>query len=215
MKGLRRFFIISFFFTVLCTTALFTQSRLPAQKRALGSDKKMPPVHIDGKELPPALYVNPNPQKLPSGYRSVVLGMEFEAVKEALKKDGLYGYRGERDVSLLPGENRVLIETSSSGYAARCWFHFYENKLYTIIINFNPEKMDFYSVFTKLLEKYGEPDSLSPETVYWENADVSLSLERPVSVKYIDRRVFNALADKSGVEESAAEILRAGILDAL
>ena len=75
--------------------------------------------------------------------------------------------------------------------------------------------MDFYSVFTKFLEKYGEPLSLSPETVFWENEDVSLSLERPVSVKYIDRRVFNALADKSGVEESAAEILRSHILDAL
>ena len=214
MKGCRRFFIVSLF-AFLSAGVFFAQSRLPAQRGTVSSNKKNQPVHIDGKELPPSLYVNPNPEKLPLGYRSVFLGMEFEAVKEALKKDGLYGYRGERDVSLLPGENRVLIETSSNGYAARCWFHFYENKLYTIIINFNPEKMDFYSVFTKLLEKYGEPLSLSPETVYWENADVSLSLERPVSIKYIDRRVFNALADKSGVEESAAEILRSHILDAL
>ena len=144
-----------------------------------------------------------------------MLGMDFEAVKDALKKDGLFGYRGERDVSLLPGENRVLIETSSTGYLTRCWFQFYENKLYTIIINFNPEKIDFYSVLTQLLKKYGEPASLSPETVYWQNADISLNLERPVSLKYMDMHVFNALADKSSVEESAAEILRSHILDAL
>lgn len=215
MKNRRFWGILSFFYIVLCAVSLFAQSRLPAQRGAVSSDKKNRPVHIDGKELPPSLYINPSPEALPAGYRSIVLGMDFEAVKDALQKDGLFGYRGERDVSLLPGENRVLIETSSAGYLARCWFQFYENKLYTIIINFNPEKIDFYSVLTELLKKYGEPASLSPETVYWQNADISLNLERPVSLKYMDMRVFNALADKSSVEESAAEILRSHILDAL
>lgn len=215
MKNRRFFLVLSFFYIAVCAVSLFSQSRLPAQRGAVSSDKKNQPVHIDGKELPPSLYINPSPEALPAGYRSIVLGMDFEAVKDALKKDGLFGYRGERDVSLLPGENRVLIETSSAGYLARCWFQFYENKLYTIIINFNPEKIDFYSVLTELLKKYGEPASLSPETVYWQNADISLNLERPVSLKYMDMHVFNALADKSSVEESAAEILRSHILDAL
>ena len=215
MKNSRFLGILSFFYIVVCAVSLFAQSRLPAQRGAVSSDKKNRPVHIDGKELPPSLYINPSPEALPAGYRSIVLGMDFEAVKDALKKDGLFGYRGERDVSLLPGENRVLIETLSTGYLARCWFQFYENKLYTIIINFNPEKIDFYSVLTELLKKYGEPASLSPETVYWQNADISLNLERPVSLKYMDMHVFNALADESSVEESAAEILRSHILDAL
>ena len=43
---------------------------------------------------------------LPNGYAGIKLGMSMDAVKEALQKDGQFGYRGERDVSLLPGENR-------------------------------------------------------------------------------------------------------------
>ena len=126
MKNVRFFGVLSFFCLTVCAVSLFAQNRLPAQRGTVDSNKKNRPVHIDGKELPPSLYINPDPEALPKGYRSIVLGMDFEAVKDALKKDGLFGYRGERDVSLLPGENRVLIETSSTGYLARCWFQFYE-----------------------------------------------------------------------------------------
>ena len=118
-------------------------------------------------------------------------------------------------MSLLPGENRMLIETSSDGYLERCWFQFYEDKLYTIILNFNPEKMDFYSIFNRLLSKYGEPENLSPEIVRWQDERVLLSLERPISVQYIDREVFDKLADMSRVEQTVFENIRDGILEAL
>ena len=36
---------------------------------------------------------------LPNGYAGIKLGMSMDAVKEALQKDGQFGYRGERDVS--------------------------------------------------------------------------------------------------------------------
>ena len=163
----------------------------------------------------PELYINPAPEKIPSGYRSIKLGMTLEEVKKALRSDSLFGYRGERDVSLLPGENRVLIETSSGGYLERCWFQFYEDKLYTLIVNFNPEKIDYYSVFTELLKKYGTPAELTPEQALWRNEDVLLSLERPVSVKYIDRKVFERLGEAAKIEESVTETIRSGILDDL
>ena len=167
------------------------------------------------QKSPPKLYINPAPEKLPAGYRSVKLGMTLEEVKKALRSDSFFGYRGERDVSLLPGENRVLIETSSAGYSERCWFQFYEDKLYTLIVNFNPEKIDYYSVFTKLLEKYGEPAELTPEQAVWRNEEVFLSLERPVSVKYIDRKVFERLGEAAKIEESVTETVRSGILEDL
>ena len=71
--------------------------------------------------------------------------MSLDDVKELLQKDTRFGYRGDRDVSLLPGENRVLIETDTSrtapySYLDRCWFQFYEDKLYTITINMNRDK---------------------------------------------------------------------------
>ena len=211
----KKYFVVAgLFFSFFSVFSAFAQNRASSKDSAAKTDKKAASVRVDGKELPPVLYINPSPEKLPAGYRSVVLGMDFEAAKDALKKDIVFGYRGERDVSLLP-ENRILIETATDAYLQRCWFQFYENKLYTIIVNFNPEKMDFYSVFTKLLEKYGEPAVLSPETIQWQNDEVLLSLERPVSVKYIDRKVFDSLAEKSGTEKTAAETIRTGVLDAL
>ena len=39
--------------------------------------------------------------------------MTVDEVKAALKKNPQFGYRGDRDFSLLPGTNRVLIETES------------------------------------------------------------------------------------------------------
>ena len=48
-------------------------------------------------------------QNIPNGYGGVNLGMTVEQTKKALKDNSDFGYRGDRDVSLLPGENRILI----------------------------------------------------------------------------------------------------------
>ena len=204
-------FVAVSFFSVLFASLIFAQTPLQKIAPAQSTVQRAAPA----QKVPPALNINPLPEKLPAGYRSVKLGMTLEEVKKALRSDSLFGYRGERDVSLLPGENRVLIETSSGGYLERCWFQFYEDKLYTLIVNFNPEKIDYYSVFTKLLEKYGTPAELTPEQAVWRNEEVILSLERPVSVKYIDRTVFERLGEASRVEESVSETIRSGILEDL
>lgn len=152
---------------------------------------------------------------LPHGYRSIQLGMNLESVKSALKSDFLFGYRGERDVSLLPTENRVLIETTGSNWIDESWFQFYKNQLYIIIVNFNTEKLDHYSIFTRLVQKYGEPDVVSPEKIQWEDSTVIVSLEQPLSLKYIDKPVFNALRDAVTVEKATEERVREKLLEAL
>ena len=50
--------------------------------------------------------------------------------------------------------------------------------LYIITLNLNKSELDYYSVFSKLCEKYGEPDSLSPEKSQWDNGSVIFSLEK-------------------------------------
>ncbi len=151
-------------------------------------------------------------ESLPAGYRNITLGMDIETVKEELQADYIFNYRGERDVSFLPADNQALIETSSDTWLERCWFQFYNDELYTIIINFNPERIDYFSVYSELLEKYGEHISLSPERVVWENTNVTMSLERPVSVKYVDKQVFDAIRDEANIEQTIMEDLRDDIL---
>ena len=95
--------------------------------------------------------------------------MQIDDVKQKLKEDSLYGYRGERDVSLLPTENRVLIESAGDSFLSRSWFQFYDEKLYTMTFKLDEDRVDFYSLFSSLQEKYGEPTSLNPEKIVWKD----------------------------------------------
>ncbi len=157
---------------------------------------------------------------LPHGYGKIILGMSVAQVKQLLQENGEFGYHGDSDVSLLPGENRVLIETDAEGghvvsFLDRCWFQFYDDKLYIITITMNRERIDHYSIFTTLCRKYGDPESLSPEKSVWQNEAVSMSLERPLSLKYIDLNIFNSLQSKSLVQESAREMTQQMFLEGL
>lgn len=157
---------------------------------------------------------------LPKGFKNIKFGMTIEQVKAELKKDKSYGFRGDRDVSLLPGENRILIETDTSKTAPysildRCMFQFYEDRLYTIIINMKRSKMDHYSIYTKLTEKYGDPDSLNPEKSEWKDQGTIMSLERPLTLKYTDRTVFEELQSKAMVRKTAEEESKQEFLDSL
>ncbi|MBP5157001.1 MAG: hypothetical protein ILP18_03910 [Treponema sp.] len=146
----------------------------------------------------------------PSSFGDVSIGMDIESVKKALLADRRFGYRGERDVSLLAGENNKLIETDAARYSPypyldRCWFQFVDDKLYVMSINLNQEKLDHYSVFSSLCEKYGAPTTLNPEKAEWVSDSMIVDLERPLCIKYTDRKVFDRIQSESGVEETVAE----------
>ncbi len=152
-------------------------------------------------------------EDLPLGYKDIKLGQTFDQVRSILEKDSSFGFRGDRDVSLLPTEERVLIETSGSSFFDRCWFQFYEDKLYSLILNINVERMDYFSMFKTFTLKYGEPDSLNPTKSEWKNDSVILSLEKPLTVKYLDVKVFEKLQESSEQASSTEEYLRKKFLE--
>ena len=157
---------------------------------------------------------------LPSGYRNIKLGMTLDEVKEALKKDFQFGYRGERDVSLMPDHQKVLIETDTtktapSSFLDKCWFQFYEDKLYIITINVNQNRMDHYSIFSTLSKKYGTPKSLNPQKSEWSDDSVILTLERPLTLKYTDKKVYEKLMEESLVQNTAQEMSAQAFLEGL
>lgn len=159
-------------------------------------------------------------ESLPTGYAKIKLGMSVDEVKQLLQQDASFGYHGDRDVSLLPGENRILIETDALAghvlsFLDRCWFQFYQDKLYIITINLNRDKIDHYSVFTTLCQKYGDPTSLTPEKSIWENDNISMSLERPLALKYVDKKTFNSLLNNSNIEDAIPEITSQMFLEGL
>jgi hypothetical protein len=137
-------------------------------------------------------------QPLPRGFRGIMLGMDLDQVKQALRADPLFGYRGEPDVSLIPQTHQYLIESAGSSYIRRAYFQFADRRLLTMILVLDSEKLDYFSLFSALSAKYGQPTSLSPEESVWESDSVRLSLEKPLTVKYLDPKAFASLVPAGG-----------------
>jgi len=75
--------------------------------------------------------------------------------------------------------------------------------------------MDYYSIFTTLCNKYGQPDKLNPQGASWTNDSVTMSLEKPLTLKYIDNKIFDELKQYSNIEKSGEEKTRQMFLDEL
>ena len=153
------------------------------------------------------------PQQLPNGFRDITLGKGLEAVKAELKSDPYFHYRGEPDVTLLPRPNYTVIECEGAVFIARGFFQFHEKELYIIILMLDREKIDYFTMYTTLKEKYGDPSYLDPEQVVWENKAVRMSLERPLQIKYVELETFEQLKQTSEAEESMEQYIRDRFLE--
>lgn len=171
------------------------------------------PLTGETSDTTPAQKTAAAKESLSTEYRGIKLGMGIDAVKEALKQDELFGYRGERDVSLLAVKNRSLIESAGSFFISRSWFQFYEESLYTMIFKLNTDTVDYYSIYSKFCEKYGEPSSINPKRAVWEDEKTRIVIERPLIVKYIDLKVFNELVTQSADTKTTSDINKKAFID--
>jgi len=172
----------------------------------------------EAKAAPPAPGAKPEAEKKAAPAREfggVELGMDRDAVIEALKKNYLFAYRGPEDVFFLLSPNQSLIEVSGLSFVKRGYFQFYEGKLWTIILVLDPAKIDHYSIYATLVGKYGEPGLLDPKEARWEDASVRMALERPLTLRYMDMAVFGRLRDEAKAGRSFEEFDREGFLGGL
>ena len=181
----------------------------PAVRR--GDD---PQPGTPGPHAPASPVEQPAPDsvKPPRGFRSIQLGMELEQVKQLLIEDPLFDYRGDPDISFLPLPPQTLIETSGSSFIRRAYFQFDQDLLYIIILSMDPDRLDYYTLYSTLSGKYGQPTSLDPSEAVWQFEGLRLSLERPLNVKYIDSTVFEALKEEGQVQEDLWEISKDNFL---
>ena len=79
----------------------------------------------------------------------------------------------------------------------------------------NRERIDYYSIFKTLKEKYGEPETITPQSAVWKNDSITMSLEKPLTLKYIDNEVFKSLQSSSNISPSSREMTQQMFLDKL
>ncbi len=147
-------------------------------------------------------------QPLPAGYGLIELGMHIETVKRMLAEEPNFAYRGDADVSMRPSGDQQVIDCEGVGFVDRAYFQFDEDILYLITMVLDREYIDHYSIYTALTGKYGEPESLNPSRIIWQDEKITVSLERPLSIKYIDREVFQRLQEQGSAESSMETMLR-------
>lgn len=149
----------------------------------------------------------------PRGFRSITLGMDMESVKKLLATDSLFNYRGEPDVLFTPDRKRTIIDCSGNSFIDRAYFQFSDNRLYIITIVLNARVLDYYTMFTTLVKKYGESTSLDPDAAVWSFSATRMSLEKPLRVKYIAIDVFTRLKDAGVAAERVQDMTRARFLE--
>ena len=150
---------------------------------------------------------------LPRQFREISLGMGLDNLKEALQKDKLFNFRGDRDVSFLPVREESLVETTGSSFVRRAFFQLREGELFIMSFTLDTGLMDHYSMFTNLVDKYGQPTFLDPKEALWETEDTLIVLERPLTIKYIDKKVFTDIISESSLIQSRRVKERQEFLD--
>jgi hypothetical protein len=150
---------------------------------------------------------------LPRQFRDISLGMGLDNLKDALLKDKLFNFRGDRDVSFLPAREESLVETTGSSFVRRAFFQLRDGILFIMAFTLDPSMMDHYSMFTNLVEKYGQPSYLDPKEAVWETEDTRITLERPLAIKYIDKKVLNDIISESALIQSRRVKERQEFLD--
>ncbi len=151
-------------------------------------------------------------QPLPQGFDEISFGMTVQEVKEKLKNSRNFFYR-EAEVTLTPDREKKVIEAEGLSFLQDGIFQFRDEKLYIIILHIEKEKIGYFTMYKTLTEKYGEPDRLSPEESEWESETVILILEKPVTVKYVYKPVYQEILHESGVEESLEALTRNNFLE--
>ena len=142
------------------------------------------------------------------GFGDIHIGMSFPEVDQLLRSSGVFRYRGEADVSLSPGRERVVMEVEGFDYIRRGIFQFIDDQLFSITLILSQSTMDHFTLFTRFTERYGEPEQFGPRRIVWEDGQRRLTLERPLTVQYLDLIQFTERRDQGRAQESLRELSR-------
>ncbi|MDR2490488.1 MAG: hypothetical protein LBD20_03690 [Spirochaetaceae bacterium] len=189
--------------------------------------EEVPPL-TDTEAAPPPSSASGEP--LPRSFRELSLGMDLAGLKEKLAADDGFEFRGDPDVSFLPMRRQNVVDTEGRDFIKRALFQLtpgpqaesagagnqadVSGNVFIMVFMLNTEKVDHYSVFTSFVKKYGEPLLLNPKFALWEDDTTRIYIERPLTVKYIDKTLFDGILAESRALESENARIRQEFLDA-
>ncbi len=151
--------------------------------------------------------------QLSRGFRDIQLGMEFDAAEEAIAGDPAFDFRGRPDVSITLSDGEPTIDTNGRSFVRRGVFSFHRERLFTFSLYLSTQRLDYLQLYNQLRSRYGEPDDLDPRRAVWEDDATRITLERPLTVTFLDRVVFEERRDANRRDEALEDIARDEFLE--
>lgn len=147
------------------------------------------------------------------GFDQIHLGMTLAQVKQELSHSGYFQWSGGPQVTLLAKPNNSLIDVPGISYFRRGVFQFHQGILFVASYDLNPQEFDYYGLYTALVKKYGQPGELDPSMAAWSDGKTRLSLERPLTIKYVDLTIEAKIKQNSQAGKDYQQISREKFLE--
>lgn len=147
------------------------------------------------------------------GFREIRLGDTFDTVESAVVGDSAFSYRGRPDITMRLSDGDRVIDTRGRGYVDRGLFTFTDERLYTITLYLNRERLDYFQLFDQLSTRYGDPGDLDPQRAVWEDEATRIELERPLTVRYLDLETFREKRQQAQTQEAIEDVTREQFLE--
>lgn len=141
---------------------------------------------------PPTSDAPPSIVSLRHGFADLTLGASLAQITNRLARSAFFDFDQERDLSRIPLSQSALISVPGTDYIERGFLQFDGNALVSIQLILNSQRLDHFSLYRALSEKYGEATALTPQTTTWESKTTRILIERPLIIKYIDLRALKA-----------------------
>lgn len=150
----------------------------------------------------PVSTIGAQESTLRRGFRDIQLGSTFQEAQERLASEGAFAYRGEPDLSMSLSRSESVIDSEGRGFVDRGLLQFSSDRLYILTLYLDQTQLDYFQMFEQLVSRYGDPPELTPRWARWEDDRTRIELERPLTVRYLDRQVLQELGSRVGIERA-------------
>ncbi len=156
-----------------------------------------------------------NSQEFAEGYKEIKLGMNIETVRGLISSMNDFLPIRDEILQIRIEPDKQILTTQGLNFVNKGYFHFHDDSLYQILIKFNSTKIGYYNLLKNLTEKYGKPIALTPKKASWENEKIRITIEKPSTIKYTDKLIWESIIGNNNTNDPNFIILRDEFLDNL
>jgi hypothetical protein len=152
---------------------------------------------------------------LAAGYRDFKLGQTMEEVRTVLRTSDDFIVRKEEILTIRLEPDTEIISSEGRGFIDKGYFHFHEDSLFQILLKIDEKKIGYYVLLKQLTGRYGDPALFTPQFAEWDDGVTTITLEKPCTLKYRDRTVWQELTSGDVTSDVLMEKTRLRFLENL